>query len=62
LRGFNNDREFVDASKMMNSFKYIPFWGKKHVMQVVNNYRLLRKKGITIRNGNDVIIATSSLA
>jgi predicted nucleic acid-binding protein len=61
LRGFNKQTEFDEAVKLMNSIKYIPFWGKRHMMQAVNNYRFLRTKGITIRKGNDVVIATFCL-
>jgi len=61
LRGFRDDGDYEKATKMMCALKYIPFWGKQNMLRVSDNYRLLRKRGITIRKPNDVVIATFCL-
>jgi predicted nucleic acid-binding protein len=58
LQGFRHERDYAAAEKIMNSLVYRAFWGKQHMRQVACNYRLLRKKGITIRSTIDVIIGT----
>jgi predicted nucleic acid-binding protein len=58
LRGFRDDGDYAEATKMMNAIKYIPFWGKRNMLRASDNYRLLRKRGITIRKPNDVVIGT----
>jgi len=61
LRGFRDDGDYAQATKMMSALKYIPFWGKRNMLRASDNYRLLRKRGITIRKPNDVVIATFCL-
>ena len=42
----------------MESLEYRDFLGKEVALQAAQNFRLLRKKGITVRKTIDVIIAT----
>jgi predicted nucleic acid-binding protein len=58
LQGFRSDRGYEAAAKTMKSVRYLRFWDKRHMAQAIDNYRFLRKKGITIRRVNDIIIAT----
>jgi predicted nucleic acid-binding protein len=58
LQGFRSDTDYAAARKIMDGLVYRPFWGKRNMERAASNYRQLRKKGITIRNPNDVIIGT----
>jgi len=58
LQGFKNDREYLIAKQIMDNLEYRDFLGKEVAIQAANNYRKLRKLGITVRKTIDVIIAT----
>jgi predicted nucleic acid-binding protein len=58
LQGFRSDSDYAAAQKIMNGLVYRPFWGKRNMERAAFNYRQLRKKGITIRKPNDVVIGT----
>ena len=58
LQGFKNDREYLIAKQIMDNLEYRDFLGKEVAIQSANNYRKLRKLGITVRKTIDVIIAT----
>ena len=58
LQGFKNDREYLIAKQIMDNLEYRDFLGKEVAIQAANNYRKLRKLGITVRKTMDVIIAT----
>ena len=58
LQGFQNDRDFVKAKKLFESLYFMPMLGKKLAIKSAENYRKLRKKGITVRKTIDVIIST----
>ena len=58
LQGFKNDREYFIAKQIMDNLEYRDFLGKENTIQAANNYRKLRKQGITVRKTIDVIIAT----
>jgi predicted nucleic acid-binding protein len=61
LQGFRYEHDYIVAEKMMNSLMYRAFWGKQHARQIAHNYRILRRKGITVRSTIDVIIGTFCL-
>jgi len=58
LQGFKNDREYLIAKQIMDNLEYRDFLEKEIAIQAANNYRKLRKQGITVRKTIDVIIAT----
>lgn len=58
LQGFKTDKEYNTAKKIIEKFEYRDFVGKEIAMKTANNYRYLRKNGITVRKTIDVIIAT----
>ena len=58
LQGFKNDREYFMAKQIMDNLEYRDFLGKEIAIQAANNYRKLRRQGITVRKTIDVIIAT----
>jgi predicted nucleic acid-binding protein len=61
LQGFRHDHDYATAQKIIDNLDYRPFWGKRNMELVASNYRQLRKKGITIRKPNDVVIGTFCL-
>lgn len=58
LQGFRLEADFNKAKEIMDSLEYRDFLGKNIALQAAQNFRLLRKKGITVRKTIDVIIAT----
>jgi|SRR6056297_1069020 len=58
LQGFKTDKEYNTAKKIIEKFEYRDFVGKEIAMKTADNYRYLRKNGITVRKTIDVIIAT----
>jgi len=58
LQGFREDKDFLEAKKIMDSLEYRDFPGKEIALHAAENFRTLRKKGVTVRKTIDVIIAT----
>jgi len=58
LQGFRNEKEYQAAKEIMESLEYHDFVGKKIALQSAQNFRILRRSGITVRKTIDVIIAT----
>ena len=58
LQGFKSDKDFLKARKLLAKLDQYSIFNSEAVEQCAENYRALRKKGITIRKTNDVIIAT----
>jgi hypothetical protein len=58
LQGFRGEKEYQTAKRMMESLEYRDFVGKDNAIQAAQNYRKLRKSGITVRKTIDMLIAT----
>ena len=58
LQGFKNDTDYKAAKNVLTSLEVHDLLGKELAIKSANNFRKLRKKGITIRKTADVIIAT----
>jgi predicted nucleic acid-binding protein len=58
LQGFKSDSDFNKAKKLLSNFRFMEMLGLKLAVKSAENYRLLRKKGVTIRKTIDVIIGT----
>lgn len=58
LQGFKSQKDFNRAKEMMELLEYHDFLGKDIAIKAANNFRILRKNGVTIRKTIDVIIAT----
>ncbi|MGK7892769.1 MAG: PIN domain nuclease [Xenococcus sp. (in: cyanobacteria)] len=58
LQGFRNDEDYKIAYSLLMSLTIFELWGEKMALKSADNYRLLRKRGITIRKTTDVIIAS----
>ena len=57
-RGFRSEKDYQAAKKIMESLEYHDFVGKEIALQSAENFRILRRSGITVRKTIDVIIAT----
>lgn len=58
LQGIRNDRDYRKTRQILLTLEQYEMFGKKMAEKCADNYRALRKKGITIRKITDVIIAT----
>ncbi len=58
LQGFRNDKDYNRVKKTLATLDQYELFGHAMVNRCADNYRFLRKKGITIRKTADVIIAT----
>lgn len=58
LQGFKSDKHYKVAKEHLLSLTVCEMLGKDAAIFAAENYRALRKKGITIRKTNDVIIAS----
>ncbi len=58
LQGFRSDTDYRTANKLLTSLTIFEMLGVNFALKSVDNYRFLRKRGITIRKTADVIIAT----
>ena len=58
LQGFRNDRDYKLSNAQLETLTKYEMFGLDMVEPCAKNYRVLRKKGITIRKTSDVIIAT----
>lgn len=58
LQGIRNDRDYSKTKQTLLTLDQYEMFGKGMAEKCANNYRALRKKGITIRKTADVIIAT----
>jgi len=58
LRGFRNDCDYLAARDSLRILRCFILGGEKLAVAAAENYRTLRKRGITIRKPVDVLIAT----
>lgn len=58
LQGFRQDHAFNTAKKMLLLFPIVELVGKEIAIKSAANYRMLRKKGVTVRKTIDVVIGT----
>jgi len=58
LQGFRSDSDFKAAKQSLSTLDMVELFGNHMVDKCANNYRRLRKGGITIRRTTDVIIAS----
>jgi predicted nucleic acid-binding protein len=58
LQGFRSDRDYETARSYLGELHFRPMGGYRLAVQSAQNYRKLRKEGITVRKTIDVIIAT----
>jgi predicted nucleic acid-binding protein len=58
LQGFRSDKDYETAKNVLNSFPCFSICGEEIAIKSADNYRILRKKGVTIRKTIDIIIGT----
>jgi predicted nucleic acid-binding protein len=58
LQGFENDRDFTKAQRLLTSFNLIPIGGAEIAIAAARNFRYLRRRGVTVRKTIDTMIAT----
>jgi predicted nucleic acid-binding protein len=58
LQGFQSDRDFRIAKNLLLRLPSMPMGGQALAIDSAANYRLLRKKGVTVRKTIDVMIGT----
>lgn len=61
LRGFINEKDYNAALYYLERFRCYSTLGKELAIKCVENYRYLRKNGITLKSTVDLIIATYCL-
>ncbi|HEY0258408.1 MAG TPA: PIN domain nuclease [Lacisediminihabitans sp.] len=62
LQGFRADDDFARARDLLLEFTVFPLLGAEMALRCAENYRVLRKRGITVRKTADVIIASFCIA
>jgi predicted nucleic acid-binding protein len=62
LQGFREDRDFEMAQAALSRFAQVEMLNLRLARQSAQNYRALRKKGITVRKTIDCLIATFCIA
>ncbi len=58
LQGFRRDRDYATAKGLLTSLTIFTLGGQGMAIKSADNFRLLRKKGVTVRKTIDVLIAT----
>ncbi len=58
LQGFQNQKEFESAKDLLLGMPFMPMVGREIALKSVENYRFLRRKGITARKTMDILIGT----
>jgi predicted nucleic acid-binding protein len=58
LQGFDADADFNRVKDLLGSLIVVELGGKDIAIQAAKNFRILRAKGVTIRQTIDTIIAT----
>lgn len=61
LQGFRNDKDYSTARRLLTELAVFELLGTKMAVKSADNYRKLRKKGVTVRKTADVIIASFCL-
>ena len=58
LQGFRHEKDYKAARKVFEDVTIFDMLGEQMAIKSAENFRALRKKGITVRKTADVIIAT----
>lgn len=58
MQGFRYKKDIAKANELINTLEYMDFVGREIAEKSAENFRLIRKKGFTIRKTIDVIIGT----
>ena len=58
LQGFRTDSDYESAKSHLSALPFHEIGGYQVAVQSAQNYRMLRKKGVTVRKTIDVMIGT----
>ncbi len=58
LQGFRSDNDYETAKSYLNILPFHEIGGYQVAVNSAQNYRILRKKGVTVRKTIDIIIGT----
>jgi predicted nucleic acid-binding protein len=58
LQGFQDGKEFKVAKGLLLGMPFMPMVGRAIALQSAENYRALRRRGVTVKKTIDVIIGT----
>jgi len=58
LQGIRSDSEYRKVKSLMLELSVFELLGQRRAVQAADNYRALRKRGLTLRKTNDLIIGT----
>jgi len=58
LQGFRSDKDYETAKDFLSALPFRQIGGYNVALQSAQNYRTLRKVGVTVRKTIDIIIAT----
>lgn len=58
LQGFREDRDYKIAKSLLEELEMVTMAGIDIALKSADNYRFLRKKGLTVRKTMDCLIAT----
>ena len=61
LQGFRHERDVATARQLFRSLALLPLLEGSNPWKAADNYRQLRRKGITVRKTIDGIIATACI-
>ena len=61
MQGFRNERDVATARQLFRSLALLPLLEGSNSWKAADNYRQLRRKGITVRKTIDGIIATACI-
>ena len=61
LQGFRNEKDVATARQLFRSLAPLPMLGAANAWKAAENYRNLRRRGITVRKTIDGIIATACI-
>ena len=62
LQGFRSDQHFRRARRLMQAFPVVPMHGPTLAVRSAENYRALRRRGVTVRKTIDVMLGTYCIA
>lgn len=61
VQGFRNEKDVATARQLFRSLVPLPMLGARNAWKSAENYRELRRRGITVRKTIDGIIATACI-
>ena len=62
LQGFRSDQHFRRALRLMQAFPIVTMLGPTLAVRSAENYRALRRRGVTVRRTIDIMIGTYCIA